>query len=90
MFNIDWHQLEKNAEKSPQDFFEKLIYQIVVKRYQSLGFIKYFYNTPGSEFYLTLNKECDLESIPLKTGEDRKSTRLNSSHIPLYRMPSSA
>ena len=23
-------------------------------------------------------------------GKDRKSTRLNSSHIPLYRMPSSA
>ena len=26
----------------------------------------------------------------IKRGEDRKSTRLNSSHIPLSRMPSSA
>ena len=27
---------------------------------------------------------------PVYTGTDRKSTRLNSSHIPLSRMPSSA
>ena len=28
--------------------------------------------------------------VVLKSEEDRKSTRLNSSHIPLSRMPSSA
>ena len=30
------------------------------------------------------------ECHPFFTGKDRKSTRLNSSHIPLSRMPSSA
>ena len=29
-------------------------------------------------------------NLPHGTGKDRKSTRLNSSHIPLSRMPSSA
>lgn len=69
MFKIDWHQLEKNAKGSPQDFFEKFIYQIAVKRYQSLGLIKYFYNTPGSEFYLILNKDCEFEGISLRSGD---------------------
>ena len=32
----------------------------------------------------------DTHSYHFKTPEDRKSTRLNSSHIPLSRMPSSA
>ncbi|WP_028844911.1 NACHT domain-containing protein [Thermodesulfovibrio thiophilus] len=69
MFKIDWHQFEKNAEGSPQKFFEKFIYQIAVQKYQSFGLIKYFYNTPGSEFYLILNKDCELENISLKAGD---------------------
>ena len=35
-----------------------------------------------------LNK--DFVYVPASATEDRKSTRLNSSHIPLSRMPSSA
>ena len=69
MFKLDWHQLEKNAEGSPQDFFEKFVYQIAVKRYKSLGFMKYFYNTPGSEFYLTIDKDSEFEGISLKSGD---------------------
>ena len=34
--------------------------------------------------------EAQLDSARRGLGEDRKSTRLNSSHIPLSRMPSSA
>ena len=35
---------------------------------------------------------CDYKDVSMREigGEDRKSTRLNSSHIPLSRMPSSA
>lgn len=69
MFKIDWHQLEKNAEGSPQKFFERFIHQIAVKRYQTLGVMKYFYNAPGSEFYLTLNKDCEFKGISLKSGD---------------------
>ena len=32
----------------------------------------------------------DPATVPLRDALDRKSTRLNSSHIPLSRMPSSA
>ena len=35
-------------------------------------------------------KHIEIESSVLVAIEDRKSTRLNSSHIPLSRMPSSA
>ena len=41
------------------------------------------------DFLQTLEKLCD--KLQGRTGStDRKSTRLNSSHIPLSRMPSSA
>ena len=35
-------------------------------------------------------KDCTEDKIIVTHGTDRKSTRLNSSHIPLSRMPSSA
>ena len=35
-------------------------------------------------------QDCDLDTIPNATDTDRKSTRLNSSHIQKSRMPSSA
>ena len=37
-----------------------------------------------------LQKEWFYKKSGVKLGQDRKSTRLNSSHIPLSRMPSSA
>ena len=37
-----------------------------------------------------INKVSDIENILQNINIDRKSTRLNSSHIPLSRMPSSA
>ena len=40
--------------------------------------------------YTTILNMLDLAGIPVKTGQDRKSTRLNSSHIQKSRMPSSA
>ena len=43
-------------------------------------------NTAYSEGRVTMNPVAHMELI----GTDRKSTRLNSSHIPLSRMPSSA
>ena len=35
-------------------------------------------------------RDQDRKPLPVKRPADRKSTRLNSSHIPLSRMPSSA
>mgnify|MGYP003348614230 CR=1 FL=1 len=41
-------------------------------------------STPGHPFAPSRDEDIDYQS------KDRKSTRLNSSHIPLSRMPSSA
>ena len=43
---------------------------------------------PGAEEQMTVRAQKVLEHCPVLI--DRKSTRLNSSHIPLSRMPSSA
>lgn len=67
MFKIDWHQLEKNAEKSPQYFFEKFNYHIAVIKFSSYGKFDHYYNTPGSEFYLTLTRDCD--ELSAKAGD---------------------
>ena len=46
-------------------------------------------NEKGRKSYERANPGSDLKP-PVKKEQDRKSTRLNSSHIPLSRMPSSA
>ena len=43
-----------------------------------------------SFFNLLVNKKTGIANIEVIATSDRKSTRLNSSHIPLSRMPSSA
>ena len=66
-------------------------------------FLEYRGIRPSIIFDLSLPRNCDqdvleMEGIQLyhlsdllaKSRKDRKSTRLNSSHIPLSRMPSSA
>ena len=56
-----------------------------------------FYDRRGTNNYslkaqLMKNKpkECFEKNVPLKLSVDRKSTRLNSSHSEISRMPSSA
>ena len=44
----------------------------------------------ANQLKIDLAKEAELIGGFLREGVDRKSTRLNSSHIPLSRMPSSA
>lgn len=65
MKNIDWKQLEKNSE-SKEIGFEQFCFQIAYKKYASLGRFDSWYNTPGSEFYLTLEK--DSNELNLKAG----------------------
>ena len=50
-------------------------------------------NIRTAEVFGTYHETGDIYShhiVGVKIDEDRKSTRLNSSHIPLSRMPSSA
>lgn len=66
MKNIDWKQLEENSE-SKEIGFEQFCFQIAYKKYASLGHFDSWYNTPGSEFYLTLEKGSD--ELNLKVGD---------------------
>lgn len=66
MKDINWSQLEKNSE-SKELGFEHYCFQIAYNEYSSLGHFDYYYNTPGSEFYLTLEK--DSNEFNLKVGD---------------------
>ena len=51
----------------------------------------YTKTTIGKENRIELHEKLSLTGAEISLNElDRKSTRLNSSHIPLSRMPSSA
>ena len=76
--NTSWSILEKRY-----DYYSKIIPLMI----QSIGA-----NTKELEFVKGSNFELKPEYMfdVLRISRDRKSTRLNSSHIPLSRMPSSA
>ena len=92
---------EKALDKIQQPFMLKTLHKLGINR-TYLKIIKAIYNKPTTNIILNRQK---LEAFPLKTGTtpvcplspllfkivlDRKSTRLNSSHIQKSRMPSSA
>ncbi|MCP4405574.1 MAG: hypothetical protein GY801_50755 [bacterium] len=66
MINISWEQLKKNSE-SKELSFESFNFQIAYKKFSQFGSFIYPYNTPGTEFYLTLSKDC--EELNAKAGE---------------------
>ena len=48
------------------------------------------FDTLDADGSFTITGKTYFAYVTIADGEDRKSTRLNSSHIPLSRMPSSA
>lgn len=58
MIEISWEQLQNNSD-SKELSFETFCFQIAVKKYGRYGKFHYPYNTPGSEFYLILDKDCE-------------------------------
>jgi hypothetical protein len=66
MKNMDWKQLKKNSE-SKEIGFEQFCFQFAYRKYASLGHFDSWYNTPGSEFYLTLEK--DSSELNLKADD---------------------
>ncbi|RZT95919.1 hypothetical protein EV201_0547 [Ancylomarina subtilis] len=66
MKDISWHQLEQNSS-SKELSFESFCFQIATKKYKGYGVFESYYNTPGSEFYLQLTKDCD--ELDAKAGD---------------------
>lgn len=62
-----WSQFEQN-QQAKDISFEFFCFQIAYIKYNSFGFFANFYNTPGSEFYLTLHSDCP--ELNLKTGDE--------------------
>jgi len=53
---IDWNSLEKNTT-SKELSFESFNFQIAWKKFIKYGRFDYNYNTPGAEFFLTMEKD---------------------------------
>ena len=64
--HIDWNNLEKNTD-SKELTFESFNFQIAWIEYSSFGDFDYDYNTPGAEFFLTLQK--DSPELDLKASD---------------------
>ncbi len=90
---IDWNKLKllpQDADKS----FEEFCYHIVSHLYGQYGTLGYFYNTPGSEFYIELNKPLNIDGVEYASGDvlgwqakfwrgehDDENSSLNMIHI---------
>ena len=103
--DLTWHYVEKWAQERPEaealvfederlswkDFKQKM--DAVAKTYLDMGVQKgdrvAMISMARNEFLTTYMAANKIGAVWLGL-KDRKSTRLNSSHIPLSRMPSSA
>jgi hypothetical protein len=66
MINLLWSQFEQN-QQARDISFESFCFQIAYIKYKDFGFFENFYNTPGSEYYLTLHSDCP--ELNLKSGD---------------------
>ncbi|MDD4376300.1 MAG: hypothetical protein PHR25_05905 [Clostridia bacterium] len=58
MILVDWNKFKTNSNESKELAFEHFNYVTAYILYKNIGTFEYNYNTPGSEFYLTLKSEC--------------------------------
>lgn len=67
MTSFQWSQFEQN-QQAKDISFESFCFQIAYIKYKDFGFFDNFYNTPGSEYYLTLHSDCP--ELNLKSGDE--------------------
>lgn len=65
---IDWRKL-KRMPLDEDKAFEEFCFHITSIRFGEYGTIGYFYNTPGSEFYVELNKLLEYNGVQYQAGE---------------------
>ncbi len=67
MISLQWSQFEQN-QQARDISFESFCFQVAYIKYKDFGFFGNFYNTPGSEYYLTLHSDCP--ELNLKSGDE--------------------
>ncbi|QOG90631.1 hypothetical protein HUE46_11800 [Flavobacterium columnare] len=67
MISIQWSQFEQN-QQAKDISFESFCFQVAYLKYKDYGYFENFYNTPGSEYYLTLHSDCP--ELNLKAGDE--------------------
>lgn len=89
---IDWRKL-KRMPLDEDKAFEEFCFHITSIRFGEYGTIGYFYNTPGSEFYIELNKPIEYKGIQYQIGDviglqakywkgnDEDNSSLSAQHI---------
>ena len=81
-----WGEIDIIAQKNDTIYF----IEVKSKSVSSLAFISSEINRPEDNMHLWKLRRLSKTIQTYLIHKDRKSTRLNSSHIPLSRMPSSA
>ncbi|WP_458628675.1 hypothetical protein [Winogradskyella sp. PC D3.3] len=67
MTGIQWSQFEQN-QQAKDISFESFCFQVAYIKYKEFGYFENFYNTPGSEYYLTLHSDCP--ELNLNAGDE--------------------
>ena len=65
---IDWNKLS-NLPDSDKISFEKFCFHVASIMFGDYGTVSYFYNTPGSEFYIELNKNMEHDGVVYAAGD---------------------
>ena len=65
---IDWRKLSLLSDDVTLSF-EKFCFHIAAHKLGDYGTVSYFYNTPGSEFYIELNKPMEYAGIKYSQGD---------------------
>lgn len=66
MIGISWQQFDRN-QAAKDVSFEGFCYQVAFTLYHEFGYFENYFNTPGSEFYLHLEKDCP--ALGAKVGD---------------------
>lgn len=90
---IDWDKLAQLLDDEDKSF-EKFCFHIAIHKFGECGTVSYFYNTPGSEFYIELNKPIEYAGINFSIGDvigwqakywkavkDKENSPLDANHI---------
>lgn len=90
---IDWNKLA-SFPGDEKESFEKFCFHIAFHKFGEYGTVSYFYNTPGSEFYIELNKPLEYAGKHYSMGDvigwqakywkgakDERNSPLDAGHI---------